>query len=101
MRLHVLLYLLLGSSVFAFAPTPQMNSCTTKLHAERREVLISGIATLLAVPGVALAKPASTFFYDEKIEFVKEESQMPTNGKVDLNSAFVVRCTQKQFIVLV
>jgi hypothetical protein len=61
----------------------------------RRDALltaISGLVGFVAAPHPATAK-GSTFFYDEKIEFVKEESQMPTNGKVDLNSAFVV-CTR-------
>ena len=71
----------------------QKPTFATKLQVQRRDVLVSGIATLLTVPGVAVAKPASTFFYDDKIEFVKEESQMPTGGKVDLNSAFVVSCS--------
>ena len=58
---------------------------------QRRDFLISSIVVLLATPAIANAKPASTFFYDDKIEFVKEESQMYTGGKLDLNSAFVVR----------
>ena len=87
------LFVLLGSSVFAFTPVTQKPTFATKLQVQRRDVLVSGIATLLTVPGVAVAKPASTFFYDDKIEFVKEESQMPTGGKVDLNSAFVVSCS--------
>jgi hypothetical protein len=88
MKLFILC-VLLGSSL-AFTPVTKIHSFATKLYVQRRDILISGIATLLTVPGVAVAKPASTFFYDEKIEFVKEESQMPTGGKVDLNSAFVV-----------
>lgn len=79
--------------MFAFTPMTQKPTFATKLQVQRRDVLVSGIATLLTVPGVAVAKPASTFFYDDKIEFVKEESQMPTGGKVDLNSAFVVSCS--------
>lgn len=88
---HYILFVLLGSSVLAFTPTTHKDHVATKLHLHRRDILISGVATLLTVPGVAVAKPASTFFYDDKIELVKEESQMPTGGKVDLNSAFVVR----------
>jgi hypothetical protein len=92
MKLFILCFLLGPSKEFAFAPaTTRKEYVATKLHLQRRDILISGIATLFTIPGVAVAKPASTFFYDEKIEFVKEESQMPTGGKVDLNSAFVVR----------
>jgi hypothetical protein len=89
MKLSIL-FALLGSSVFAFAPTTHKVNVASKLHLQRRDVLITGVATMLTVPGTAVAKPASTFFYDDKIELVKEESQMPTGGKVDLNSAFVV-----------
>ena len=91
MRVCILLALLQPSVLAFITPTTHKSSFATKLHILRRDVLISGIVTFLLVPDLAMAKPASTFFYDEKIEFVKEESQMPTGGKVDLNSAFVVR----------
>jgi hypothetical protein len=65
---------------------------STQLDMERREVLITGILGLAAAPGLAHAK-GSTFFYDDKIEDVREASQMPTGGKLDLNSAFVVSRT--------
>lgn len=82
----------------AFAPVPVVRSRTTsstELYSDvsRRDLLLtvaSGIAVVVAAPEMASAK-GSTFFYDEKIENVREASQMPTNGKVDLNSAFVVR----------
>jgi hypothetical protein len=84
----------------AFAPnfhaTKSGTSKDTHLNAmPRRDALlttISGLVGFIVAPHPATAK-GSTFFYDDKIEFVKEESQMPTNGKVDLNSAFVV-CTK-------
>ena len=44
----------------------------------------------MAAPAIANAKPASTWFFDEHIEDVKEEAQMRTNGKLDINAAFVV-----------
>lgn len=89
MRLLTLSYLIILPLVDAFTPTLQKTPFSTEVNLQRRDVLVSGIAAVLTIPGAATAKPASTFFYDEKIEFVKEESQMPTNGKFDLNSAFV------------
>jgi hypothetical protein len=91
MRLLTLSYLIVLSLVDAFTPTLHKTPFSTEINLQRRDVLVSGIAAVFTIPGIATAKPASTFFYDEKIEFVKEESQMPTNGKFDLNSAFVVR----------
>ena len=98
MRVFILLALLRPSVLAFITPTTHKSFFATKLHVLRRDILISGIATFLLVPDLAVAKPASTFFYDEKIEFVKEESQMPTGGKVDLNSAFVVRSLHVKMI---
>lgn len=62
----------------------------TELSLQRRDLLITGILGLIAIPEIATAK-GSTFFYDDKIEEKPvEQSQMPTGGKLDLNSAFVV-----------
>ena len=72
------------------APPTTTKPTSTQLDMERRDVfLITGILGLAAAPGLAHAK-GSTFFYDDKIEEVREQSQMPTGGKLDLNSAFVV-----------
>lgn len=91
MRLALLL--LAPAAVLAFVPAVQKTTSSTKLDMERRDVLITGIMGLVAAPGMAQAVSASsTFFYDDKIEQVKEASQMPTGGKLDLNSAFVVSC---------
>lgn len=89
MRIPLIVLSLFASAV-AFVPAVQKKVITsTQLNLERRDVLITGIMGLIAAPGIATAK-GSTFFYDDKIEQVREESQMPTGGKVDLNSAFVV-----------
>lgn len=62
----------------------------TQLFMRRRDILITGILSLIAAPDLTHAK-SSTFFYDDKIEEKPPEaSQMPTDGKIDLNSAFVV-----------
>lgn len=104
MQVLGLLLLVLVPSVISFTPTVLKQSyyTTTALNVRRRDILLSaGIAGLVLLPtNDATAKPASTFFYDEKIEFVKEESQMPTGGKIDLNSAFVVRCIKYVYVVV-
>ena len=94
MRL-LLFFLSLLASAVAFLPTVQRQKVTadvttTQLNLERRDVIMTGILGWITVPGIATAK-GSTFFYDDKIEQVREASQMPTGGKLDLNSAFVVR----------
>jgi hypothetical protein len=87
--MRILLGLLIVTTAIAFSPATMKKASKTQLSIHRRDFLTSGIVGLMIVPEIASAK-GSTFFYDEKIEFVKEESQMPTGGKVDLNSAFVV-----------
>ena len=92
MRLYLLIAFVGTLTVNAFVPTvpkAAATTTTTQLEMERRDVLITGIMGLVAAPGLAHAK-GSTFFYDDKIEEVREPSQMATDGKVDLNSAFVV-----------
>lgn len=85
----VLLTLLISTTALAFSPATLKKAPKTQLDVHRRDFLATGLAGLMIVPEIASAK-GSTFFYDDKIETVKEESQMPTGGKVDLNSAFVV-----------
>lgn len=93
--MHLALLGLLGEA-FAFAtrkPFIAKRHCAaTELSAQRRDVLLGGLVLgLLSAPSLASAKAASTFFYDEHIEEVFEPSQMRTDGRLDLNSAFVVR----------
>ena len=96
MRLFAL-FALVASGAQAFAPLTVMVvrdiTTTTQLHMDRRGLLrtLVGGGTLVAAgfPESAQAKAASTFFWDEHIEEVKEEAQMPTGDKLDLNAAFV------------
>jgi hypothetical protein len=59
----------------------------------RRDVAFAAAAAvtmgLIASPEQAKAKPASTFFFEDNM--VNEPSQMATDGKTDVNAAFVVR----------
>jgi hypothetical protein len=97
--MRVLLCLLIATTTIAFSPAITKQASKTQLSLRRRAFLTSGLVGLMIVPEIASAK-GSTFFYDDKIEFVKEESQMPTGGKVDLNSAFVVRLPYCDIAVL-
>lgn len=60
---------------------------------DRRDFVL-GVATgvvaaaAVGMPAVASAKPASTWFYDDSE--TREPSQQATDGRLDLNSAFVV-----------
>jgi hypothetical protein len=55
---------------------------------------LAGVMGLIAFPEQSQAKPASTLFFDDSM--VNEPSQMATDGKTDLNAAFVVRsCNTK------
>jgi hypothetical protein len=83
--------------VVSSSPRQWQTTDVMQLQAEssRREALFT-VARLMIGSGLVVALPrsaeakGSTFFYDEKIEFVKEPQQMATDGKVDLNAAFVV-----------
>ena len=88
MRLTILALLL--APAMAFVPAVQKAKTTTKLDMQRRDVLITGIMGLVAAPTLAQASGSSTWFYDEKIEQVVEPTQMATDGRLDLNSAYVV-----------
>lgn len=86
MRVFITLLLLAVATAFVVT-TPPSKKTATKLDVTRRDILVTGI--LASIPTVAHAS-GSTFFYDEKIEQVREPSQMLTGDKLDLNSAFVV-----------
>lgn len=86
---------LIVQAAAAFVPAVQKTAkTTTQLDLNRRDVVITGIMGLLSAPGIAQAASGSTFFYDDKIEEVREASQQATEGgKLDLNGAPVVRTT--------
>jgi len=87
--MRVLILVAIIASAAAFAPAVKTDGPRTVLDVHRRDVL-AGFAGMLAAPTIANAA-GSTFFFDDKIETVKEASQMATGGRVDLNNAFVVR----------
>jgi hypothetical protein len=90
MRLF-LLVLSFAASAMAFRPLIQQvekKASSTQLGLKRRD-LLTGIAGLVAAPSIASAGKGSTWFFKDKD--IKEESQMATDGKLDLNGAFVVR----------
>lgn len=94
-------FCLLAAST-AFRPMVAPKHSSTKLDAVSRRDLLAA-AAILAVPQAAGAVShaiqnregshthGSTWFFDENIEKVREESQMPTGNKLDLNNAAVVR----------
>ena len=73
---------------------PQATKTTkfsTELDMERRHFCAAATLGFLGgLPPIANAKPASTWFWDEQIENVHEPAQQATDGRLDLNSAFVV-----------
>ena len=101
--MRFVLFVTIFSLASAFSPVLQTKkSTTTQLSAvSRRDAVTLAVGAFLA-PQVARAAShgmanregahthGSTFFFDENIEKVREESQMPTGGKVDLNNAAVV-----------
>lgn len=88
--MKIVIVSLLCTLASAFVPQETYRSASRELHAiNRREILLAGVTGLVAQPAVSTAA-GSTFFFDEKIELVREESQMRTDGLIDVNNAFVV-----------
>jgi hypothetical protein len=101
---------LLALSFFAVAATAfrpdvvQQKRPATELAAVSRRELLAAAAAVLTIPAASANALShgmqnregshthgSTWFFDENIDKVREESQMPTGGKLDLNNAAVVR----------
>jgi len=96
--MRVFLLLALAACVSAFQPTFQTKKASmTELSAVvgRREIMAGIAGAFFLAPTVSHAADqstsGSTWFFDENIENVRVESQMNTGGKLDLNSASVVR----------
>lgn len=101
--MRILLSTLLVAVATAFQPIQTPQRVATKLEVARRDVLVTIVGGVLAPAAAANALShgmqnregshthGSTWFFDENIENVREESQMPTGGKLDLNGATVVR----------
>lgn len=88
--LRFLLVALLLPAAHAFVVAPKKHA-STALQVSRRDVIFTGIGSILAAPQIAHARESasSTFFFED--ENVSEPSQQATSGKLDLNAAFVVR----------
>jgi hypothetical protein len=94
MRSITFTFAILASTVMAFTPTVTTKAPlqTTQLEASVRRDFLTGIAgswmAAALSPAAAQAASSTAFFEPEKLF---EPSQMSQGGKVDLNSAFVVR----------
>ena len=90
--MRALLAITFLTAAIAFCPTVPEKT-TFQLAAVNRREVIAGL-TILASPQISHADgtrtKGSTFFFDENIEKVREESQLATGGKIDLNNAAVV-----------
>jgi hypothetical protein len=100
-RLVVVSFTLLISIAAAFTATTNRDGNVAVIRRgglamsatmNRRDVAFAAAALtmgLIASPEQSQAKPASTFFFEDNM--VNEPSQMATDGKTDVNAAFVVR----------
>ena len=78
---------LLVPAIKCFTPLPRPSrSKSTALHISRRDALVS----IVAFTGGAVAPFASIAFQQQLEDYLTEPTQLPTSGKLDLNSAFVV-----------
>ena len=82
MRLFLFSLLVAASSGFVLkSPT---TASSTVLEMERREAIQSLVGGMVMLPSAAGA------FSQQLSDYAFEPQQQPTNGKFDLNSAFVV-----------
>ena len=101
MRFLFALSLLTLAAAFRPAVKPKPSMTELAMVTRRDALLAAGLAVVAPVEAARAASHAiqnregshthgSTWFFDDKIEQVREESQMPTGGKLDLNNAAVV-----------
>lgn len=94
--MRCMIFFLSFAATVAFVPVQQSSHVETALAMDRREMVATGMsmAALAMIPRVAVARSTagSTWFYDDGIEDIGEDSQMPdsSGGKLDINKAFVV-----------
>ena len=104
MRFITILSIFLPLSSYGFAPSlsgtvrSQSSITTTSLEAtsSRRDAIMNGISSMMyvaAAGGVTTTIfPSPSMAFSQQLEDWKTEpAQLPTGGKYDLNSAFVVR----------
>mmetsp|Transcript_751 Transcript_751/g.882 ORF Transcript_751/g.882 Transcript_751/m.882 type:complete len:159 (+) Transcript_751:133-609(+) len=88
MRFTLLITILAAPVSFAFSPMSKSQHADTAVNAiSRRDALIVGASGFLV--GELIFPEPSMAFSQQLDDNQVEESQMPTNGKYDLNSAFV------------
>jgi len=101
--MRVFLAFLFASVAAAFTQQTTTRTTTELSAINRRDVFAGIAAAIVTVPQVAIAEShanqnragshthGSTFFFDDQIENVYEESQQATGDKLDINGAVVVR----------
>lgn len=85
-RVILLGFFLLAPAIESFVPFSVLSrSKTTVLHVSRRDALASVAAFALGA-----ATPFASIAFQQQLEdHLTEPTQLPTSGKLDLNSAFV------------
>mmetsp|Transcript_11299 Transcript_11299/g.21142 ORF Transcript_11299/g.21142 Transcript_11299/m.21142 type:complete len:126 (+) Transcript_11299:162-539(+) len=82
MRILLLTFLPL---VIAFAPNSNHNRASTKLDVSRRDAILTGAV----LAGILHSPIESQAFSQQLDDNLTEVTQLPTGGKLDLNSAYV------------
>ena len=85
--------------VTAFAPNLNEHRVQTKLEQpNRREAFMTGTAALASgLAGVVGLPQVSKAFQQQLDDNLTNPTQLPTGGKFDLNSAYVVRTVVKKY----
>ena len=104
MRFITILSIVLPLSTYGFTPSliessNRVRSRSTSLEAtsSRRDAIMNGISSMMFVAATTAGAtttilPSPSMAFSQQLEDWKTEpAQMPTGGKYDLNSAFVVR----------
>lgn len=93
--LRVLVSALFLSSSMGFSPMKEtMSKTTVDIETSRREVFSTSVVSLLGF----LSLPSKSNAFSQQLpDDQVEESQLPTDGKIDVNNAFVVSFPVKNY----
>jgi hypothetical protein len=103
--MRVLLFTVLVPLITAFSPainTKDHRGISTELHDMNRRKAFTAVASATAfTTGLVLGFPESSKAFSQQLDdHLVEPTQLPTDGKLDLNSAYVVSSIIKSYSLI-
>ena len=94
-RLSHLSFLLIVPTILSFAPVARFGRGETSLQVTRRDALVS-----IAAFSIGVATPFTSLAFQQQLDdHLTEPTQLPNDGKLDLNSAFVVCMNLSHYMI--